>query len=67
VLKPKKQIFSDHWDEFLNRFGSKVRPVVIKEVKNEKAAIRHVGRYTGRPPILVEKRHVKTGRKIVYY
>jgi len=28
-----KQIFSDHWDEFLNRFGHRVRPVVIKEVK----------------------------------
>jgi len=28
-----KQIFSDHWDEFLNRFGSRVRPVVIKEIK----------------------------------
>jgi len=28
-----KKIFSEHWDEFLNRFGHKVRPVVIKEIK----------------------------------
>lgn len=27
-----KRIFSDHWDEFLNRFGNRVREVVIKEV-----------------------------------
>ena len=28
-----KKIFSDHWDEFLERFGHRVRPVVIKEIK----------------------------------
>lgn len=28
-----KKIFEDHWDEFLNRFGHRVRPVVVKEVK----------------------------------
>lgn len=28
-----KKIFEDHWDEFLNRYGNRVRPVVIKEVK----------------------------------
>lgn len=28
-----KRIFSDHWEEFLERFGHKVRPVIKKEVK----------------------------------
>jgi hypothetical protein len=28
-----KKIFADHWDEFLDRYGHRVRPVVIKEVK----------------------------------
>lgn len=28
-----KKIFADHWDEFLCRFGQRVRPVVIKEIK----------------------------------
>jgi ribosomal protein L37AE/L43A len=28
-----KKIFADHFDEFMNRFGNRVRPVVIKEVK----------------------------------
>jgi len=28
-----KRIFADHFDEFMNRFGHKVRPVVVKEVK----------------------------------
>lgn len=28
-----KRIFSDHWDEFLERFGHNVRDVVVKEVE----------------------------------
>lgn len=28
-----KKIFADHWDEFLNRFGDRIRPVIKKEVK----------------------------------
>lgn len=28
-----KKIFSDHLDEFMDRFGHNVRPVVVKEVK----------------------------------
>ena len=28
-----RKIFSDHWEEFLDRYGHRVRPVVIKEVK----------------------------------
>lgn len=28
-----KKIFADHWDEFLERFGHRVRPVVVKEIK----------------------------------
>ncbi|WP_094549570.1 hypothetical protein [Petroclostridium xylanilyticum] len=39
-----KQIFSDHWDEFLNRFGHRVRPVAIKfECKECKGIMKPIG------------------------